>query len=403
LANFIEVLKQSLHHQGAENTSGRLELSQEKRDGHLLNLTFDWLSQWGIPYRTLDADFRRNINPTTAPGCPQTNQHSSLGQYRQDFRQTLRDLLKGKIKLQWAKNNPPPEREKDRSSPQASQIPTSSIPPSTIPLHVSKSSSTNEKISEQSAAIPMTVQMLGKFGITIQEMPLKLHTTRGLSVLKYLLFHHKQNAPREVLMDIFWQDASPDAARNNLNVAMHNLRQAFRTVTDLAVIRFEDGTYSLAPDLEIWLDVEEFERCIKTGQHLEAQKQLAAAVIEYEIAVNLYRGDFLADTPYENWTVLDRERLRISYLDTLDHLSQIYFSQDRYAACATLCQIILNRDLCREDAHCRLMKSYSRLGQGSLALRQYQICVEALHSELEVDPAPETTRLYEQIRHHEGI
>ncbi len=101
---------------------------------------------------------------------------------------------------------------------------------------------------------------------------------------------------------------------------------------------------------------------------------------EYEIAINLYRGDFLSDTPYDSWTVLDRERLRISYLETLDHLSQIYFSQERYSACAPLCQLILSRDLCREDAHCRLMQCYSRLGQGPLALRQYQICVEALRS-----------------------
>ncbi len=249
----------------------------------------------------------------------------------------------------------------------------------------------------------MTVQMLGHFSITVQDSLLKLHATRGLSLLKYLLLYHKQNTPREVLMDIFWPDADPDAARNNLNVAIHGLRQVLRTVTDVEMIHFEDGAYGLSPDLEIWLDVEEFERCIKMGQQLESKKQLTAAVAEYEIAVNLYRGDFLADNPYEGWTVLDRERLRIAYLDTLDHLSQIYFSQERYAACITLCQLILTRDLCREDVHCRLMRCYSRLGQGSLALRQYQICVEALSDELEVDPAPETIRLYERIHRHEQI
>jgi DNA-binding SARP family transcriptional activator len=49
------------------------------------------------------------------------------------------------------------------------------------------------------------------------------------------------------------------------------------------------------------------------------------------------------------------------------------------------------------------MRCYSRLGQGPLALRQYQICAEALRAELEVDPAPETTQLYEQIRLHEYV
>lgn len=411
LANFIEEVKQSSLQRVADNTSKQLQFSREKSHGSLLSLTFDWLHQWGIPYEVSDADFRGNINLTTDSVSPQTNQdqHSSFGWLQQDFRQILKSMFKGKMKLQRAEINSPFERKEGWDAHHVSQKPAGSIPPivktcspPNTPIHGSKSSSINELIPKQTA-IPMTVQMLGKFDITLQETPLNLHTTRGLSVLKYLLFHHKQTAPREVLMDIFWQNADPDAARNNLNVAMHNLRQAFRAVTDLAVIRFEDGAYSLTPDLEIWLDVEEFERCIKTGQYLETRKQMTAAVSEYEIAVNLYRGDFLADTPYESWTVLDRERLRISYLDTLDHLSQIYFSQDRYAMCVTLCQIILNRDPCREDAHCRLMQCYSRMGQGSLALRQYQVCVKALRSELEVDPAPETMRLYERIRHHEGI
>ena len=108
------------------------------------------------------------------------------------------------------------------------------------------SNSINDPIPEHTiTVIPMTVQMLGHFSITIQNSLLKLHATRGLSLLKYLLLYHKQNTPREVLMDIFWPDADPDAARNNLNVAIHGLRQVLRTVTDVGVIHFEDGAYGL--------------------------------------------------------------------------------------------------------------------------------------------------------------
>ena len=245
--------------------------------------------------------------------------------------------------------------------------------------------------------------MFGPFHIAIQDLPVKLPSSRGLSLLKYLLRHHKQETPRDILMDVFWPDADPEAARNNLNVTMHNLRQSLHSTTELPIIRFGDGAYGLAMDLDIWLDVEEFEHCIKEGQRLESQNQIAAAVTEYEIAVNLYRGDFLSDNPYENWTVLDRERLRVAYLDTLDRLTQIHFRQERYAACMSLCQVILSRDPCREDIHYRLMQCFSRLGQTALALRQYQICAEALRIELDVDPAPETTKLYQHIRHREQV
>jgi two-component SAPR family response regulator len=204
-------------------------------------------------------------------------------------------------------------------------------------------------------------------------------------------------------MDIFWPDADPETARNSLNVAMHSLRKALRSIIFLPVIVFEDGAYGLESNLQVWLDVEELERYVKMGQQHEARDQSNSAVAEYETAISLYQGDFLEQSLYEEWTVLDRERLRIAYLDTLDRLSRIYFSQECYAACINVCESILTRDPCHEDAHCLLMRCYSRRGQPHLALRQYQACAEALRAELDVEPAPGTTMLYDSVRRREPV
>jgi len=261
----------------------------------------------------------------------------------------------------------------------------------------------NPPAQQTAQARLVVVHMLGAFSIVIGDSTVKLPPSRGLSLLKYLLLHHKQSTPRDVLMDMFWPEAEPELARNNLNVAMHNLRKSLFDVTDLPMILYENGFYSLPADLEVWLDVDEFERCTKAGKRLEALDQLPAAIAEYEAAISLYQGDFLEQNPYDEWTVLDRERLRIAYLDTLDRLSQIYFRQERYAACRTVCQLILIADRCREDAHCLLMRCYSRQGQSHLALRQFQNCVEALRDELDVEPEVATSQLAERIRRHERV
>jgi DNA-binding SARP family transcriptional activator len=188
-----------------------------------------------------------------------------------------------------------------------------------------------------------------------------------------------------------------------LDVALHSLRKALRSAIFMPVILFEGGGYIFEPSLQIWLDVEEFERCIQAGQRFESRNQRTAAVKEYEAAISLYQEDFLEQNPYEEWTVLDRERLRIVYLDTLDRLSHIYFEQERYAACIAVCQQILARDRCLEDAHCILMRCYSNQGQTHLALRQYHICVDALRTELGVDPDEETTKVYQEITNHRHV
>jgi DNA-binding SARP family transcriptional activator len=208
---------------------------------------------------------------------------------------------------------------------------------------------------------------------------------------------------REVLMEVFWPEAIPEAARNNLNVAVHGLRRAFRAAADMPIIVLEDGAYQLDSAVELWLDVDEFERHVGGGKRLEEAGELPGAIAEYELAVTVYQGDFLEDDRYEEWPVLGRERLRLKYLDTLDRLSQLYFGHGDFAACAALCRRITERDPCREDTHRRLMRCYSRQGQPHLALRQYQACVEALQAELQVTPTAATSNLRERIQRHEQI
>jgi DNA-binding SARP family transcriptional activator len=416
LADFVNVIKQSLCQPEMVSTWKQTEPPNGSDSYDPFHFTYLWLQNWGADFLAQVPDSRSKWEYRYAPKFfikwvlklnGHTNRERQLSVWL-----SIRSLLR----LQEYDRKSAPEsggeavhQKAAESSPEP--VPKERIPNPVVDNPVTEITSPKPKAHQKRKTtsrkkpdrVPLTVQMLGPFSLAIGEVSPKLPASRALSVFKYLLLHHKQGTPREVLMDLFWPDAGPESARNSLNVAMHNLRQALGSITKIPVICFEEGAYHLASSLEIWLDVEEFDHCIKEGRLLDAGNQPTAALAEYEIAVNLYRGDLLTDTPYEDWATIDRERLRISYLDMLDHLSQIYFSQERFTACISVCQLVLNYDLCREDVHCRLMRCYSHLGQTSLALRQYQICAEALQSELQVEPASETFQLHEKIRRHMSI
>jgi DNA-binding SARP family transcriptional activator len=263
---------------------------------------------------------------------------------------------------------------------------------------------TDQTPAVQESSVALTVHMLGDFHVCLNDQPVSSWPAgRGRAVLKYLLAYRERPVGRDVLTEAIWPEADPDAARNRLNNAVSGLRQALRAVEEVPVVIYHDGAYSIHPELTVWLDAEEFERHVQAGRKLEAAGQLIAAIAEYEIAVDLYLGDFAAEDPYDDWPVLKRERLRMDHLDALDRLSHLYFGQGLYAACAALCQRILSYDNCREDAHRRLMRCHARQGQYPPALRQYQACVEALRSELDVAPAATTRELAERIRRREGV
>jgi len=439
LANFIDVLRQSLLQSARVSAGKHSESLRDHAFEDTLDFTFDWLQHWGFSTQALESEFELISEHPVSHITKQsalTQSFFSIQRWQGRWH-SLMLAIRGELRLQWIENDSQTRKRRisfwgsllsslhfhlsDRNTdtqatddiPQTRNVALlppakeSSPPKATTrrkkPVSTTAKVHRNQRSGQVTTVMPVAVHMLGAFSMAIGDLTVRLPPSRGLSLLKYLFLHHKQNTPREVLMDIFWPDAEPEMARNNLNVAMHSLRRALRSVIFLPVIIFEDGAYGLEPNLQVWLDIEEFERCVKAGRRLEARNQLTAAVTEYETAISLYQGDFLEQNPYEEWTVLDRERLRIAYLDTLDRLSQIYFDQEHYAACITICQLILTRDRCREDAHCLLMCCYSRQRQYHLALRQYQICIEALHAELEVEPALETKQLYERIRRRERV
>ena len=117
----------------------------------------------------------------------------------------------------------------------------------------------------------------------------------------------------------------------------------------------------------------------------------------YGIAESLYQGDYLQEDLYEDWPTAQRERLRRTYCDLADRLSEHYIRNGEYNAAISLCHRVLARDNCHEPAHRRLMRCYLAQGQRHLAVRQYLTCVQVLQEELGLEPSQETDALYRSI------
>jgi DNA-binding SARP family transcriptional activator len=254
-------------------------------------------------------------------------------------------------------------------------------------------------IVEQGSPL-LVVYCLGSFqvhsnGIFIERW--RGHKCR--SVFKYLVLHRNQPVHHEILMDLFWRETSPKAARRNLHQAIYQLRRTLRLGgSDPEYVLYEDSCYTLNPEIVIWVDSEAFVAHYQAGQRLDHEERMPEAIQAYEAADALYGGEFMAEDRYEDWPLVHREYLRHAHLDILDRLSLYYFDQARFATCIALCQKILTKDRCREDAHRRLMRCYVHQGQRHMALRQYHLCMEALKEELDVAPMSATVELYRYIQ-----
>ena len=408
------------------------ELTDRAKGNKTIEIPLDWLLQWGeMPVSTNGTSPDHILSKNRALQSLRKTFSSLVGVPWCAILVKLKNVASGPVRP--TGNNNGFQAEDSPNSFIDISIPTSpihqtgeqsphpdevSLPPdretSTLTQPSSTSSSLSIPVGHSTEVMParvgdgrtlLTVYCLGQFRVSLNDQWISSWPSgKGKSILKFMVVNYPRPISKEVLMDTFWREADPVAARNSLYVAISGLRQAFKAVLpEFNPILFEEDHYCLNPEMSMWLDVEEFLQLYNTGQEFEQSGRLVETIQAYESAANLYQGDFLADDLYEEWPVPPRERLRITYLDTLDRLSRIYFNQGQYLACINLCFQILERDNCREDAHRRLMRCYSRQGQHRLALGQYQACVEALRSELDVDPEPVTVQLAERIRRRESV
>jgi DNA-binding SARP family transcriptional activator len=217
-------------------------------------------------------------------------------------------------------------------------------------------------------------------------------------LLSYLLLNRERPHSRSVLAGLFWGDNPEAQARKCLRTSLWRLRRALEADSG------SRGTYLLAQRDQVcfntrspyWLDVEEFERCVgsvrPTIQGLDDR-----GVKLLTRAVKLYCADLLEGC-YEDWCLLERDRLRELLLQALRMLADHYMTTHAHEKAIYVGQRILRHDPLFEPGHRVLMFSYWLAGDRGAALRQYQFCRDILAQELGLGPAAETVALVEQIR-----
>ena len=249
----------------------------------------------------------------------------------------------------------------------------------------------------------LRVHFFGRFELLCDEEAFSLgHNVRALAILKYLLAHRGgRPVPQDYLMGWLWPESDPKRARWSLNSAVYALRKllggCLSPLSASETVLFEEGCYRLSPCVLLCADTDEFDSHYEEGLSLEEAGRIPEAVVEYEQAADLYRGEYLIEDLYEEWTMIERERLGEVYTDLLGRLAVHYMEGRRLRESVRTCYRILEKDRCDEGTHRLLMECFVRLGQRARALRQYKLCEGALRHEYDLAPSPETQAFHASI------
>src|SRR5207249_4844649 len=98
-----------------------------------------------------------------------------------------------------------------------------------------------------------------------------------------------------------------------------------------------------------------------------------------------------------DWLVAERERLREMAVEAQTRLLAHQTAGASSERAIQTCVRLLALDPLQETVHRTLMRLYARQGRRGAALKQYQVCVNALQRELATEPDAETKRLYQDL------
>lgn len=253
----------------------------------------------------------------------------------------------------------------------------------------------------------LSLGLLGSLQVTVANAPIaNFESNKARALLTYLAVESTQPHRRESLIGLLWPDSPEESARHNLRQTLLALRQAIgdrAAKPPYLLVTRDEIQFNIAADYS--LDVADFDAHLTacdTHSHrrLETCSTCAAHLKE---AAELYRGRFLQQfflqdsAPFEEWALVQRERLHQRALAALTHLAAYYEQRADYEAARRYASRQLELDPWREEAHRQLMRMLAEQGKRSEALVQYETCRRVLADELGVEPSEETQALYGQI------
>lgn len=246
----------------------------------------------------------------------------------------------------------------------------------------------------------ISIQLFGGVTILQGETAVTGFASRKAEALLLYLACNPRPHPRETVATLLWPDNAQNRALGNLSVALSSIRKLLPDIllTDRHTVRFN-------LDADVFVDTAVFEQTIHNTQtkQTERDKIGRTAAAQLATAVSLYKGAFLAGfnirnaIEFEDWMLLEQERLRQQYIVALAALIRFNWQRGQLQEGIRYAQQLLATDPLQESIHRQLMQLQIQNGQRGAALAQYEQCVRVLADELGVEPDEETIALYEQI------
>jgi DNA-binding SARP family transcriptional activator len=209
-------------------------------------------------------------------------------------------------------------------------------------------------------------------------------------LFKYLVCAGPRPVPAEEIATALWPQGDARAlssVRHFVHILRKKLEPGREARATSAFIDSARGGYAVNPQ-RVWVDANEFEHLVSAGLSALSAGLRDTALGRLESALDLYRGDFLADEPYAEWALFERERLRELAGRALRAAVELRIARDHRCEIATRhARRLADLEPYDADAQRRHIELCILLGRKSEAARRYDLYRRRMASDFGEEPA----------------
>lgn len=248
-----------------------------------------------------------------------------------------------------------------------------------------------------------TLQIItfGRFMVVYGETVLSEKAGRAQKsweLLKYLLTNRDKRLSPEVITETLWPDQEYADLRGSMRVQVHRIRQFlaehFPPPFPLE-ISFSQGYYALKLE-DCRLDTEDFEDISRRAYEL-AGCDPAEAIALYNRAVDLYKGDYLAEVN-SGWVLPLRSYYRRLYLKNVLALTWLLKKAGRHGELTDLLEQAFLVEPYEEELHLHYLEALLKLNKTAQARAHYEYITLILYQEMGARPSPSLRQVYNAIK-----
>lgn len=244
--------------------------------------------------------------------------------------------------------------------------------------------STPDRQPELRSSVPATVRLIDGFQLTCDGHDTDLPVS-GQRVLAYLGIYGYPT--RTQLAGVLWPDARDERSQANLRSALWRLQRSCPYL-----VQAHHGQLSLPPHVRVDVaDLVSWARQV-LAPHSE--------IVEIDSLPTTLRGELLPGW-YDDWVLIERERVRQLRLHALEMLADRLCSLGRHGSALEVAYAALRCEPLRESAHRTVIKVHLAEGNAVDAVRQYENFRQMLNIELGARPSKLMAALVRGLPRHE--